>query len=238
MNKKIADKILDEMHRNYDSIAESFSQTRNYLGSDAVSLLGGNLKAGDRILDIGCGNGRFFPFFKDAGADYAGIDSSEKLVAIAAAKFPEANFTVADALNLPFGANEFDLAISFAVLHHVPSKEYRLNFFKEAWRVLKPRGKFIATVWDLRPFRLIRTRQWKRFKNYAAAQIGIVFGAKKLDFGDFFIPWQNRYQRYVHAFGLRELEKLTKTAGFEIEKSGILGSGKKESNLYIIARKA
>lgn len=65
-----------------------------------------------------------------------------------------------------------------------------------------------------------------------------MLGLQKLDRGDFFISWQNKYQRYHHAFSLPELERAAKSAGFEIEKSGALDSGKKEANLYIIAKKS
>jgi hypothetical protein len=58
-----------------------------------------------------------------------------------------------------------------------------------------------------------------------------------LDRGDFFIPWQNKYRRYHHAFSLPKLERTAKIAGFEIERSGTLDSGKREANLYIVAKK-
>ena len=237
MDKTAADKLLAQTRENYDSFAESFSQTRNYVWPEMKSLADDFSKRGGRVLDIGCGNGRYYPIFKEKEAEYAGIDSSRKLIAIAKKNFPEANFAVADALKLPFKENEFDLAVSIAVLHHIPSEKNRELFFKEVSRVLKPGGIFIVTVWDLRPFSMIKARRWKRFQNFTKTQINIALGREPLDFGDFFIAWQNRYQRYHHAFSLKELKKTAIAADFKIERNGVSNSGSREANLYIVAKK-
>jgi ubiquinone/menaquinone biosynthesis C-methylase UbiE len=237
MNLEDAEKILDRTRKNYDSFADSFAQTRRHLWPEMKPLAAGCFKKGDRVLDIGCGNGRFCQFFKEQGAEYSGIDNSRNLIAIARKNFPEANFAVADALGLPFKENVFDLAVSFAVIHHIPSKYLRLKFFNEARRVLKPGGRLIATAWDLRPLSMARAKQWKRLKSFLKSQIGIALGREPLDWGDFYIPWQNKYRRYHHVFTLRELKKLASDAGFEIEKTGIASFGAKEGNLYIVAKK-
>jgi len=237
MNRKTADKLLAQTRENYNSFAKDFSQTRNYLWPEMKSLASDYSKAGDKVLDIGCGNGRFYPFFQEKGVKYVGIDNSKELVAIAREKFPKVDFIVGDALCLPFAENEFDVAVAFAVLHHIPSRDYRAKFFSEARRVLKPGGILIVTVWDLRLFSMARLKQWKRLKNFIKSQIKIALGLEKFDFGDFFIPWQNKYPRYVHSFSFGELRSLAADSGFAIERSGTARSGSKEGNLYIIAKK-
>lgn len=237
MDKKTAGKLLAQTRKNYDSFAESFSRTREYVSEEILQLLNAFVKRGNRVIDIGCGNGRLYPIFQNLDAGYAGVDGSKNLIKIAADKYPNANFTIGDALDLPFIADEFDLAVSLAVLHHIPSKEYRLKFFQEAYRVLKPQGIFILTVWDLRASTMIKQKQWKRLKSFLKSQIKIALKTEKLDFGDFFIPWQNKYPRYHHAFSLRELKNLAESAGFIVERSGAFGVGKREANLYIIAKK-
>ncbi len=237
MDKKTADEILAQMRQNYDNFAESFSRTRGYVPENVAALLGDFVKRGDRVVDIGCGNGRLYPFFKNKATDYNGIDASRKLIEIAADKYPGGNFSVGDALHLPFIADEFDLAVSLAVLHHIPSRECRDKFFQEAHRILRTGGYFIVLVWDLRLPAMIRQRQWKRLKSFFRSQIKIALEAEKMDFGDFFIPWQNKYRRYHHAFSLGELRGLAKSAEFEIDKFGTMAHSDKESNLYIIAKK-
>jgi SAM-dependent methyltransferase len=237
MDKKTADKIIRQNRENYDSFAESFSGTRNYLPEATKSLFEGCVKAGDCVLDIGCGNGRLYSFFKEKGANYVGIDNSKKLVKIAKNKFSEADFTIGDALDLPFAPDSFDLVVSMAVLHHIPSKGYRKKFFGEMRRVLKTGGILIVTVWDVRLRQMVKTRQWKRLKGYIKAQAMIPFGFSGFDFGDFYISWQNRFPRYIHAFNPSELEGFARSEGFSVQRSGTQKGGSKESNLYIIAKK-
>jgi SAM-dependent methyltransferase len=195
------------------------------------------VKAGDCVLDNGCGNGRFYPFFKEKGVNYVGIDNSEKLIDIAKKKYPEAEFRIGDALELPFASGVFDLVISMAVLHHIPSKEYRKKFFQETWRILKPGGRLIVSVWDVRLWQMVRMRQWKRLKSYLKTQVMVPFGFQGFDFGDFYIYWQKHFLRYIHAFTISELENLAKGAGFLIDRSGIQKWVTRDNNLYIIAKK-
>lgn len=237
MDKDGADELLAQTRGNYDGFAQEFARTRNYLWTEIVALVVDNFKAGDRVLDIGCGNGRFSSVFKEGNAEYVGVDDSRNLIEIAKNNFPHVEFAVADALALPFKDGAFDLALSVAVLHHIPSNYYRNVFFKEAGRVLKPGGGLIATVWDLRPFSMVKNKQWKRLKSFARSQMRIAAGGEKLDFGDFYIPWKNKYQRYVHSFAISEIKKLAAANGFIILKSGVASVGAKEANLYIVAKK-
>jgi len=181
----------------------------------------------EKVLDLGCGNGRLLQIFKDIDIDYTGIDGSQKLIEIAQKTYPNARFRVADALNLPFPNNYFDKVYSVAVLHHIPSKELRLRFMSEAKRVLKKEGLLILTVWDLK--RLSLTFKFTILK---------AFGRSKLDFKDVLVPWGRSCQRYIHCFSQRELRHLTKKAGFKIKEVGTLKMPEgKENNIYIVAGK-
>ena len=189
--------------------------------------------AGEKILDLGCGNGRLFEFLRDKKIDYIGIDNSEKLIEIAKKRYPKARFQVADVLNLPFPDNFFDKIYSIAVLHHIPSEEFRLQFLKEARRVLKPGGLLILTVWDL----------WRkpsfRKKIYKSILLKII-GRSKLDFYDILISGMGMRDFYFHCFRKRGLEDLVKKGKFKIKESGIITvplKKRKNSNFYIIAEK-
>lgn len=234
MDKDYAKYLLEKTRQDYNLIAEDFSRTRQFFWGD-LKFLSQYAEKGDRILDLGCGNGRLVELFKDKDVEYIGVDSSEKLIEAAKNHYPEAKFQAADALNLPFPENFFDKVFSVAVLHHIPSKEFRIQFLEEIKRVLKPKGLLVLTVWNLWQ----KKTAWKLlFKNTCLKLIG----KSKLDFKDIFYPWKNSaqktlIQRYFHLFNKKELEKLAQEAGFSVKKAGVLtNSDKKESNIYLVAQ--
>ena len=186
--------------------------------------------AGEKILDLGCGNGRLLEFLKDKKIDYIGVDFSEKLITAAKKKFPKARFQRADALNLPFPKNFFDKIYSIAVLHHIPSEEFRLQFLKEAKRILKPEGLLILTVWKF--------HQAKELYLIFKYTILKLIGKSKLGWKDIFEPWGKKVDRYYHCFSKRELIKLVRKSGFGIKESDIARNVRgNRQNLYLIAQK-
>ncbi len=185
---------------------------------------------GDRVLDLGCGNGRNILYFKEKAVDYYGVDYSAKLIKIAREKNPDQNFRVDNALNLSFSDKFFDKVYSIAVLHQIPSKKLRLKFLKEAKRVLRPKGLIVLTVWNL----------YKAEHIFAVIKNAFLslLGKTKLDYRDAFIPWGNKTKRYYHFFSKRELRSLVKEAGFKVIEDGVAKSTDGDrQNIYIIAQR-
>ncbi len=145
MREVYAKYLIDKTKKDYNKIALDFSNTRQSFWNDSLFLLK-YIKKNEKLLDLGCGNGRLYKMVKDLGVLYTGIDLSEDLVKKAQESFPGINFITGSALDLPFDDNSFDKVISIAVLHHIPSLELRKRFFKEAYRVLKKDGQLILTV--------------------------------------------------------------------------------------------
>jgi len=233
MERSYAEYILKKTKDDYNLIAEDFSRARRFISQD-LKTLGEYTLAGERALDLGCGNGRLFEVLRDKKVDYIGADFSEKLIEIAKKRYPEAKFQVTDALNLSFPSNFFDKIYAVSVLQHIPSKEFQLQFLKEAKRVLKPEGLLILRVWDL----------WRRKKGrklifkYTFLKL---IGKSKLDFKDIFLPWKDSrgqilIQRYLHCFTKRELEKSVKESGLKIKESWRWGKDPR-SSIYLIAEK-
>ena len=148
MKREDATKIANETQNSYDLMAREFSDSRARFW-DELSFLAQHIERDDHVLDIGCGNGRFMPLVSERHAQYAGIDYSQGLINEAKRISPEGDFHVADATALPFEDNNFDIAYSFAVIHHIPSAEGRRKFATEALRVLHPGGKLVLTAWNL-----------------------------------------------------------------------------------------
>ncbi len=235
MDINYAKYLLERTRQDYNLIAEDFSRTRSYLPQD-FKLLAEYIKDGDKVLDLGCGNGRLIELFQNKNVDYSGTDNSEKLIEIAKKKYPHGNFIVSSALSLPFPDNFFDKIYTLATFHHIPSRELRLQFLKEAKRVLRPGGLLILTVWNLWQ----RKTAWELLSKYTFQKL---IGKSKLDFKDIFYPWKGSsgkrlIQRYFHLFTQNELKEITREAGFNVKKNGILRtSGRKESNICLIAEK-
>jgi ubiquinone/menaquinone biosynthesis C-methylase UbiE len=113
------------------------------------------LKAGEVVLDVGCGTGTLAMVAKrqvsSAGAVH-GIDPSPEMIARARHKAHragvEVNFAEGVVESLPYPDAQFDVVLSTLMLHHVPRKA-RDAFAREIRRVLKPGGR--ALVVDFGP---------------------------------------------------------------------------------------
>ena len=95
---------------------------------------------GERILDLGCGDGQLTAKLVAAGAQVIGVDASEAMAATARARGIDARVCNAEAL--PF-EHEFDAVFSNAALHWVREQDAMLAGVR---RALKPRGRFVAEM--------------------------------------------------------------------------------------------
>jgi trans-aconitate methyltransferase len=108
------------------------------LGESVVVLLAP--RAGERILDLGCGDGALTQKIAAHGATVVGVDSSAAFVAAAKARGLDARVMSAEALSFD---TEFDAVFSNAALHWVLRQDEMLA---GVWRALKPGGRFVAEM--------------------------------------------------------------------------------------------
>jgi len=107
-------------------------------GEDLLQLL--NAKAGERILDLGCGTGQLTEKIADSGAEVMGIDNAAPMIEKAKANYPHIQFAVADARDFQV-EQSFDAVFSNAVLHWVNEPDSAIRCI---WQALKPGGRFVA----------------------------------------------------------------------------------------------
>jgi len=128
------------------------------LAKDVVTLLAP--KAGEQILDLGCGDGALTEQIAAYGVEVTACDASTAM--LAGAKERGLNTVAADMRELPF-VGEFDAVFSNAALHWVtelPTVAQRVH------RALKPGGRFVAEMGGLGNIAAIRTALQAVFADY------------------------------------------------------------------------
>jgi SAM-dependent methyltransferase len=108
------------------------------LGMPVVELL--DPRPGERILDLGCGDGILSEKIAAAGATVVAVDAAPDLIAAAKARGLDARLM--DGQTLPFAA-EFDAVFSNAALHWMRDADAVIAGVK---RALKPGGRFVAEM--------------------------------------------------------------------------------------------
>ncbi|MCX6744976.1 MAG: class I SAM-dependent methyltransferase [Candidatus Parcubacteria bacterium] len=219
MKRETALKIIKANKILYNEIARNFSETRYNVWPE-FEYFKGYLHDGQDVMDLGCGNGRLLELLKDYKVNYLGVDFSENLIREAQSKWPDKHFKAADILELNNLKEKFDLVFCVATLHHIPSDKLRLQVLTNIKNTLKPDGKLLMINWNL-----WQTKYLKYIIKYTLLKLtdpdkeenGVLID--ELDFQDVYIPWQKKYQRYIHAFTERNIAGLLKKAGLEVIKN-------------------
>jgi SAM-dependent methyltransferase len=106
-----------------------------------------DLRAGQRVLDVGCGPGALTAqLVQRLGTDaVSAIDPSPSFVAALGARFPEVDVQSGVAEQLPFADDSFDAALAELVVHFMDDP---VSGLREMARVTRPGGLVAACVWD------------------------------------------------------------------------------------------
>lgn len=111
-----------------------------------VTGLTRNELAGKRVLDYGCGGGRFIEIARECGATVVGIDKSTVTEWVKQKYARDGGVSVVrgDITAPPLPENSFDIAYSIGVLHHTPDPEAA---FRQMVRMVKPGGVVACCVY-------------------------------------------------------------------------------------------
>ena len=233
MNKEFAQKLIAKTTADYNRIAALWSTKRWRSPSDMMELRM-ILKPGDKVLDLGCGNGIFYEAIKDLGIDYTGADTSEELIKICEAKYPTVNFVLVDSFSTPFADGTFDKIFCLSVIHHIPTEELRRKFLDEARRVIKMNGTLVLSAWNIENSKML---DWWEENKEKFPEFG------ELEEGDLLYPFCNEkgeieVYRYLHSFSENNIKTLLNRSGYRVETIKIISRGKGLfSNLISFSKK-
>lgn len=108
-------------------------------------ILKNKYQTGEKILDVGCGNGRNLKWFYKAGFEIHGTDINQIRLQDCSNLYPKQkeHFIEANLELMPYQSNNFDHIICIAVLHFAKDLEHYLKMFNELLRILKPGGSML-----------------------------------------------------------------------------------------------
>jgi len=214
---------LIEINRDfYTRFGDSFSATRHRLQPGVRHALE-RLKGDESILDMGCGNGELARELAKHGhrGPYLGVDFSLPLLREAeaqpegfSARFMQVDLTqsevISDQLSLSGG---WSVITAFAVLHHIPSHELRLDILRTVRKLISDDGVFIHSNWQFLNSEKLRARiqPWE--------SVAVIRSA--VEAGDYLLDWRNGGEglRYVHHFDEKELEALAAGSRFRVAEA-------------------
>lgn len=147
--KETIQSVYNKIAREYDERIPGSGPADEIFTATELDFLLSKVVSGEKVLDMGCGTGRFTVPLAEAGADVTGFDLSSGMLEVAAAKLADRGLNATtqqgDMADLPFPDNTFDTVTSMLALMHIPLAD-RPKVFREVSRVLKPGGRMLLCV--------------------------------------------------------------------------------------------
>lgn len=245
--------LLNKLNKRFYQItAEEFSKTRSFYWKGWKELVEPLKKIGKnhpqlKVLDIGCGNGRFGEFLHKEKVHkkliYHGADNSKELLEFAEDRLKDFKFEKElFSLDLTEGLinnnledllpqKKYQVITLFGVLHHVPSLKLRKKLIKAIEDHLTSGGVFVFTAW--------RFLNEKRFEKKQIHPAIAKIDPDELEENDFILDWQRGVtaHRYCHYTDDEEVKKLIEETSLELEKEYTADGKSGNLNFYQILRK-
>lgn len=166
------------------------------LAAGLIELAG--VRAGDRVLDVGCGSGQLTMELAAicGGENVAAIDPSEAIVEVCRARVPAADIRTGSAERLPFADGEFDAVLAQLVVNLVDDPPTAVQ---EMARVARPGAPVVACVWDDEEMPLLRSF-WDAARAIAPTELAEVNDRAQVGLADL-----ERLREWWENAGLRDV---------------------------------
>ncbi len=149
MSKERSDPMSfkDLEHSGWQAKAKGFDNSVGTVTAQALdaAMDAAAISPGRDVLDVACGPGYGVAGAEARGATAIGIDFADSMIELASSSYPSFYFRVGDGENLQFDDESFDSVICLFGLLHMPDPEKAIV---EAYRVLRPQGRYAFTVWE------------------------------------------------------------------------------------------
>jgi tRNA (uracil-5-)-methyltransferase TRM9 len=209
MKAEVVEQLINLNHTFYAQLADPFARSRLTPQPGFTRLLDWLPDPCERVLDVGCGNGRFGLFLRANGvtADYAGVDFSSPFLNKAQAQQP-GRFYARD-LSRPGcldGLGRFDLVVCLAVMQHIPGWANRQRLLGEMAGCLAKDGRIFLANWQF----MDSPRQRRKRQDWS--QIGL--SQADVEANDYLLNWQRGGYglRYVCQIDADETAVMTQAA--------------------------
>lgn len=249
MNRQTVRALNEVNRRFYEEHADAFATTRHAPWGGWEGLLEPlrrGLPASIRVLDAGCGNGRFGDFLAGrwpGEIHYRGIDASGALLEIAAARLTgkvDLDLRLEDFIEgsqaPPPEGEGFDLAVAFGVLHHLPGREQRFRLLQGLARQLASGGFLVCSIWLYGRDERFRRRllDWRALP----PDLGPI-EVSELEEGDHLLRWGDAPGtfRYCHAVSDAEEQEWLEGLALDLVERYEADGRSGHLNRYLILRK-
>lgn len=222
--------------------AKLFSDTRTFPWRGWYYLLQyfDNKKKSISILDVGCGNGRFFKFITNKLCNnittYVGLDYSETLLSLAKDFIQDKGILLLIDLesdnwdsNLRF--KDFDFVVVFGVMHHISKFEKRKSLVHKCVNLLSDDGYLIISWWKFLEF--------SKYSKKIIKEVNFTFEESHEDFdkNNYLLSFGSSSSRFCHFCTDEEIHILSQHKNLKlIDKYRSDGQDNLE-NLYTILKK-
>lgn len=253
MDTKTAE-ILNKLNADfYRDQCESFSATRAAPWAgwaqalDAIKQAELDASTKLSVLDLACGNLRFWEFLTEALPEVAitfyAVDSCANLLpkdADPSVRYQDLDVVAAlqeglsinEQLNLPL----CDLSVSFGFMHHIPLPHHREQVLHSLIKQTRPGGYVVVSFWQFLNNEALKEKAYVTHER-ALKELGL----PQLNENDFILGWNNvpDAYRYCHSFSEEEIDHLVKQVADEVSLVSLFVADGRTSNLntYLILQR-